>query len=981
MELESKVPRGLPAQLFQTMVEVSPDGVVLADEELRITFANAQAIRMSGYRWDELQGLPVLELIPERYRPTDDQFLRSVLDSERSDERGIELYVLRKDGAELAVEISMTPLETSSGRAISLFIRDITERKQDQRAIKASEEQFRTLVQNIPGAAFRCRADEEQTMLYVGENIQEITGYPAGDFIQNRVRSFGSLVHPEDRELLRQATRQAEEQFSLGYRIHHRDGEMRWVGLKGSLNLDAEGHVLWLDGVMFDVTHRRKAEDALRRAEEAYRTLVESIKNIVVKLKPDGTITYINPAGLEFFGRVGEELTGRSLYETISIDPLEDRELVRSLAESFRQDALKKLVREYQNLRNDGRRVWISWTNTAICDARGELQEILCVGTDIQDRKKAEAVLQESEQNLRMLLESHHPHILLDSEQGIVDCNQATLDLIGYAREEVIGKHPVEFSPPRQPDGMPSADAAEAVADTTRRQGGLRFEWTYRKKDGQTFPAEVAVSPITLSGHPHSLIVWNDLTQRKRQEEELRKAKEAAETANRSKSTFLANMSHEIRTPMNAILGFAQLLRRDAGLTPQQREHLEVIHRSGEHLLSLINDILEMSKIEAGRVTLNRTTFDLKGFLEDLGLMFRVRAQSKGLTFEVERGPGLPHYVITDEGKLRQVLINLLGNAVKFTDSGGVRLRVRSTGRDQPLLKFEVTDSGPGIAPEEQSKLFDAFQQTRSGISHGGTGLGLAISRQFVRLLGGELTVESNPGAGATFRFHIPVEEGEAGSVERPEPLRRVVGLKAGHPRYRVLLVDDKEPNRRLLDQILSPLGFETRQAADGVEALRMFEEWRPHLVLMDVAMPRMDGYEASRRIKAAGVDTVVIAVTASAFEEDRVSVLEAGADDFIRKPFREEELLDSIARHLGVQYLYNEEVPAELLPSGERLGVEGVPEELVREMQAATTEGDLDRLLALIDRVPSQDVAASLRDLAEQFEYEKLSELFGGAR
>ncbi len=395
---------------------------------------------------------------------------------------------------------------------------------------------------------------------------------------------------------------------------------------------------------------------------------------------------------------------------------------------------------------------------------------------------------------------------------------------------------------------------------------------------------------------------------------ELKHSKEAAEAANRAKSVFLANMSHEFRTPLNAILGFSQLMIRSetikselgTNLTDDQRENLEVIVRSGEHLLGLINDVLEMSKIEAGRATLNEYSFDLHRMLEGLEEMFCYRAEEKGLSLTVTRAPVVPQYVKADEGKIRQVLMNLLGNAIKFTQMGQIELRVRYTnglgggaeksgdGKRSPTLAFEVEDSGPGIALEDQELIFDPFVQSAAGKQdQEGTGLGLTISEQFANLMNGDLTVESEFGQGSTFTFTVPVTTLDAIELRSAQTTRRVVGIEEDQPTFRLLVVDDKEVNRQLMVKFLEPYNFEVREAINGLEAVEIWEEWEPHLIWMDMRMPVMDGYEATRTIKGTtrGHATVIIALTASALEEDRVVILSEGCDAYIRKPFRQEEI------------------------------------------------------------------------------------------
>ncbi len=477
--------------------------------------------------------------------------------------------------------------------------------------------------------------------------------------------------------------------------------------------------------------------------------------------------------------------------------------------------------------------------------------------------------------------------------------------------------------------------------------------------------------------------------------EELRKSKEKADAANQSKSVFLANMSHELRTPLNAILGFAQLMSRDPDLLPRQRENLETIGRSGEHLLSLINDVLEMSKIEAGRTTLNLTGFNLYRLLSILESMFRLRALEKNLQLNFEIHPDTPHLIRADEGKVRQVLINLLSNAVKFTQQGGVTLRLRHRVDSQSIppivLDFEVEDTGPGIASDEIQQLFNPFSQTTLGQkSNEGTGLGLAISYQFVSLMGGNLKVKSDAGRGSLFSFSIPVALANPDDIEQsiePSVARRVTGLAPGQPNFRILVVEDKEPNRRLMIKLLSTVGFEVEQAANGQEAIEIWKAWKPHLIWMDMRMPVMDGHEATRRIKATeqGRETVIIALTASAFEEERNLVLSEGCDDFVRKPFREEEVFDCMNKFLGVQYIYEEQSRKSSIPVTEtqtreteqalRNKLQSLNPALRDEINRAASQADSDKILEMIPRLCGDDthLAKTISEYVHNFRFDVL--------
>lgn len=484
---------------------------------------------------------------------------------------------------------------------------------------------------------------------------------------------------------------------------------------------------------------------------------------------------------------------------------------------------------------------------------------------------------------------------------------------------------------------------------------------------------------------------------------ELEQAKLMADAASHAKSAFIANMSHELRSPLNAILGFAQIMTRSQTLGREHQENIGIIYRSGEHLLSLINNVLDLSKIEAGKTTLNPKNFDLHRLLDDIHDMFQITAEEKDLLLRMEYNPDLIRYVRTDEVKLRQVLINLVKNALKFTQQGSVLIRVRDqkvTSSLQPTqasgdtgsepdyykLNFEIEDSGVGIAPEELGQLFEAFGQTSTGKeAQEGTGLGLLISRQFVHFMGGDISVKSQVEQGTTVSFDIQVTPVDASEINAQKPARHVIALAPNQPTYRILIVDDKPLNCQLLIKLLSPLGFELREAGDGQEAIQIWKTWEPHLIWMDMRMPAMDGYRATQIIKATpkGQETVVIALTASVLEEEKAVVLSAGCDDFLRKPFREEDIFQIMHKHLGINYLYEEStlIKTEVTPIREPLSPDAIaklPTELLEQLQTAVISSNLDSIASVVQQIAIRDASLSrtLEACLYDFEYEKILKL-----
>jgi PAS domain S-box-containing protein len=497
--------------------------------------------------------------------------------------------------------------------------------------------------------------------------------------------------------------------------------------------------------------------------------------------------------------------------------------------------------------------------------------------------------------------------IVIGSERKIETVNQATLDLLHYKEEELIGK-PLNILTSKQ----------DLVSNETLISGRLfnepvtNFEMTFINKRKGKIPVLFSSSLIKEEEDITGIVcVVRDITQRKRAEEELKKAKEAAETASKAKSVFLANMSHELRTPLNAILGYADILKRQTTGTPDALDNgLKIIQRSGDHLLTLINDILDLAKIEAGRLELNPEPFHLPAFLREIIDIIRTRAESRGLSLNYEELSPLSEIVLGDETRMRQVLLNLLGNAVKFTERGEVTLRVKGEEVSSFLnLHFEVEDTGIGIHSQRLTGIFQPFEQVSNPRQRSdGAGLGLAISRQIVELMDSSLHVKSELGTGSTFWFEVTLPVLEIFEQEKVPPDREVTGYEG--KRLRLLVADDYEVNRSMLDKMLSPLGFEVKTANDGEEAVAIADKWKPDLILMDMVMPVMTGFAATQEIrKHQELDRpFIIAVSASVLEKDEEMSRIAGCDAFLPKPVKLNRLLDLLEKHLKLHWIYSEE-------------------------------------------------------------------------
>ena len=551
--------------------------------------------------------------------------------------------------------------------------------------------------------------------------------------------------------------------------------------------------------------------------------------------------------------------------------------------------------------------------------------------------------LEDREKRLRALVATAVDGVMIIDAAGTVqEYNPACERLFGYGADEIVG-HNVKMLMPSPYQGEHDEYLRRYRATGVKRIIGKGREVEGRRKDGTTFPMELSVGEARPGGQQVFVGIVRDITARKAAEQSLRLAKEQAEGASRAKSLFLANMSHEIRTPMNAVLGYTQIIEGDAELPPKYRRPLKAIRVAGNHLISLIDDILDLSKIEAGAMELHLRDFDLADLTDDVSEMFRMRCEQKGLAWRTQARIG-ERAVRGDDRKLRQVLINLLGNAVKFTDRGQISLAVEQDGR---RYVFSVADTGPGITAAARERIFEPFQQAEEGGVKGGTGLGLAITKRQIELMGGTLALDSTPGEGSRFCFALELAPAEGALTPTGERAHRALHL-ADHQRVLALVVDDVEDNREVLSGLLERVGVEVVTANDGAQALERIAEQRPDIVFMDVRMPVMDGLTAVRHLRERWPRSpiVCVAITASGLLRQRSVYLDAGFDDFIGKPFLFETVWDCMARHL---HLDLDQAPVEEAPAGAAtqtadIAAVRLPEALREGLLAAAADQRTDR-------------------------------------
>jgi PAS domain S-box-containing protein len=981
---------GIPVGLYRT----TPSGQILDANQALL----------------EMYGCPTREMLLETdlaisYADPEERVRWQALMERHGVLRDFEAQIRRFDGTTFWAKDTARVVKDQHGQVLYYegSFEDITERKLAEEELRryqehleelvnertselrASEERYRTLFDGVPIGLYRTTPVGK--VLEANLAVVQMFDFPNRDTAIETINTTELYVNPDDRARWQAMMEKEGIVRDFEMQLHRYDGELVWLSDSARAVKDEDGNVLYYEGSLEDITERKGVEQELRRQKDYFEALFSNSPVAIVTADMDANVVSWNPRAETLFGYSFEEALGRNLDSLVASDPSIRQEGL-SLTEKVKR--MNRVQLTSKRNRKDGSLVDVDILVLPLILA-GEKAGFYVMYHDVSDLKNVERELRRQKNYFESLFINSPIAIMTsDLQSKVVTWNPMAEKMFGYRQEEAIGRF-VDDLVATDPNIREQAELYTRELLATER---IQVTAKRTRKDGTLVDVEVLAMPAIVDGEKVGYIgIYYDIS-------ELLQARREAEAANQAKSIFLANMSHELRTPLNAILGFTQLMDGDSNLTSGQQENLKIINQSGEHLLALVNDVLDMSKIEAGQVKLRQKPFDLYQLMDSLEEIFRFQTEKKGLDLDFQVAGEVPRFVISDEGKLRQVLNNLIGNALKFTRQGGIRLQFSATpvGSAKNELHFDVYDTGPGIAPEDMEAVFDPFVQAASTSDSQatqtpeGTGLGLSISRRFARLMGGDITVSSKYGEGSHFSFYMSAGIPEFEEVLEAAPKRDVIGLEPDQPVYRILVVEDRETNRRFLVKLLQQAGFEVQEAANGQEALDCWVSWQPHLIWMDMRMPVMNGREATRRIKSmpGGESVAIIALTATAFDEEREQIMMDGCDDFVCKPFRVEEIFEMLEKHLKVRFIYEKEtIPAAEAERLERSSSSECAEILanqspkwIDELQQATQRADMFRILELIEQIRDQDpeLARLLTEYSERYEYQEILDLIDQA-
>ena len=734
----------------------------------------------------------------------------------------------------------------------------------------------------------------------VNREFEQIFGYKRGEVLNKHV---DDLIVPEE---YRAESRLCGMRIKKGLNItketvrRKKDGSLIDVSVMAA-PIRTEGQEPTIFSLYRDISQQKQAEHNLRESEEKLRNILNSSPNSITISDLRGYITEFNPAALEIFECDDpSQLRGKHGNEFVVPEMKEIGKKI--LLKVMRRGQVKNLEVEIHTLK--GKHRYLDLSASLIRDDEGNPIGVVTINQDITQKKLAEQALQEHQQLFKQITSSAKDGIVvLDSEGHVIFWNQSAEQIFGYEAGDILG---ADFLHMVLPDGKIDREKEGTHTRLTGLPGspGSTMELKVKHRDGHEFPVELSLSAMEVNERNHSVGIIRDITLRKNFERELKHSRVEAENANRAKSEFLANMSHEIRTPMNAILGFSEILEDSIGSDPAYGEYISGIRNSGKGLLSLINDILDLSKIEAGGMDMNHEPVNPYQLVEEIRQIFSLKTREKNLTFDILVDPSLPNCLVFDEVRVRQVMLNLIGNAVKFTSRGGITVKVFSVDQDEEAshvnVTIEVSDTGIGIPEEQQRAIFEPFRQQdgQSTRKYGGTGLGLSITQRLISMMGGSIRLHSKPGNGSTFTIYLPGVKVASLEECNSDPGDSHTGVNFRDAR--ILVVEDIATNRKVIKGFLDHHGITIAEAEDGKIALEKVGEFKPQLILMDIQMPNMDGIEASERLRSSDeFNTIpIVALTASVMQKDKEK-LNNLCSGYLRKPVSKLDLINELKKHL----------------------------------------------------------------------------------
>ncbi|MBM0743972.1 PAS domain S-box protein [Phormidium sp. CLA17] len=884
-------------------------GLVIFDRQLRYVHINEALAETNGVPAADHIGKSIREVLPQLAEVLEPMFQNildtgnPILDYELVGETPKQPGVMRHWLA------SYYPLLDESGTIIGAggVVLESTERKQAQTALAKSEAKFRYLVENATDLIWSSTLDG--TLTYISPSFKAMTGYDPSEFLG---QSIAPLVHPDHLSdclaFLRRILESGEQQNGFEFQHKHKDSSWFWVSSNVSPVKNELGEVVGFQGIIQDISDRKEAELALRQSEERLQAILDNSPAVIYMKDAQGRLLTVNRKFESLFHLNKAEVIGKRNCD------LFDQELAAAFDANDQKVLAAGTAMQWEELapHDDGLHTYLS-LKFPLLDLDGIPYATCGFSTDITDRKRAEAALQEQTNLLQLILHSMSEGVIVADEQGqFLAFNPAAEQMFGSGATDVGENEWSQHYGLFLPDQV-TPFSADQLPLTRAIQGGCTKDVEMFVRHAQTPDGRW----VLINGRPlrdesnqlkKGMVVCRDVTDRKQAEMALTQAKEAAEAANRAKSEFLANMSHELRTPLNGVIGYAQILQRANTLNEEDRSRIEVIHQCGSHLLTLINDILDLSKIEAQKVALMPTDFHLPAFLQGVAEMCRIRAELKGIQFQYQSAAELPIGIRADEKRLRQVLINLLSNAIKFTDAGSVTFTISFA--DEGKIRFEVRDTGIGIRQDKLQAIFQPFEQVSDAQRQSeGTGLGLAISQELVELMGSTIQVQSEVGTGSIFWFDVNlIEAAEWVKTAQANVHGQIIGIKGCRPK--ILVVDDRWENRSVVSKLLSPIGFDIVEAVSGQEGWHKAVEVQPDLMITDLVMPDVDGFELIKRMRESETfkDLIIVVSSASVFEADQYRSIEAGGNDFLPKPVLAAELLQKLQKHLQLEWIYEEQ-------------------------------------------------------------------------